>query len=177
MNVRKVLHVGVATVALALTGCASTSSTLDTSRSVDPALATTLKQGIALPTIESNGHELSAEVKTSILDAFKLQAEKNGMAVSPSGVPVKITVEEYNARSTAARLVLGFMSGSDHIKARVDVSGKTYSVEDTARSSINGIGLVAENVGSEAANGVATLAGVKVNTIQRVQPPVGMTTR
>ncbi|VVE57359.1 hypothetical protein PAQ31011_05205 [Pandoraea aquatica] len=164
---------------LALTGCASTSSTLDTSHGVDPALAATLKQGIALPTMDLNGHEVSADVKSEILDAFKLQVEKNGMAISPSGVPVKITVEEYSARSTAARLVFGYLSGSDHIKARVDVSGKTYSVEDTARTSINGIGLIAENVGSEAANGLARLAEVQVNTIQiqRVQPPPGMTTR
>ncbi|VVE07711.1 hypothetical protein PHO31112_02463 [Pandoraea horticolens] len=45
------------------------------------------------------------------------------------------------------------------------------------RTAINGIDLVAENVGSDTANGIATIAGVTVNTIQRVQPPVGMTTR
>lgn len=56
------------------------------------------------------------------------------------------------------------------------MSGKTYTVEDSARTTINGIDLVAENVGSDAANGIATIAGVTVNTIQRVQPPVGMTT-
>lgn len=52
--------------------------------------------------------------------------------------------------------------GSDHIKARVDVSGTTYTVEDSARTTINGIDLVAENVGSDAANGIATIARFSV---------------
>ncbi|AJP58931.1 hypothetical protein UC34_22300 [Pandoraea vervacti] len=177
MNVRNFSRSAVVSMILALTGCASTSSGPDSSRGVDPALAATLKQGVALPTIESNGHTIDDEVKSGVIDAFKKQADKNGMLVSANGVPVKITVEEYSTRSAVARVMLGFLAGGDHIKARVDVSGKTYTVEDTARSSINGISLVAENVGSDVANGIATLAGVTVNTIQRQQPPVGMTTR
>jgi hypothetical protein len=177
MNVGSFSRAALASMILALAGCASTSSGPDMSRGVDPTLAATLKQGIAVPTIDTNGHSVDREVTSGIIEAFKKQADKNGMVVSASGVPVKITVEEYNARSTAARLVLGVLASGDHIKARVDVSGRTYMVEDTARSTINGIGLVAENVGSDAANGLATLAGVTVNTIQRVQPPVGMTTR
>ncbi|QDX23569.1 hypothetical protein FP568_21705 [Pandoraea pnomenusa] len=177
MNGRTLPRAALLVMMLALAGCASTPSGPDMSRGVDPSLAATLKQGVAVPTIESNGHSVDDEVKASLIAGFKKQADKNGMPVSASGVPVKITVEEYNARSTAARVLLGVLIPGDHIKARVDVSGRTYLVEDTARTTINGIGLVAENVGSDAANGVATLAGVTVQTIQPVQPPVGMTTR
>lgn len=42
------------------------------------------------------------------------------------------------------------------------MSGTTYTVEDSARTTINGIDLVAENVGSDAANGIATIARFSV---------------
>ncbi|ALS58456.1 hypothetical protein [Pandoraea norimbergensis] len=176
MKVRNLSSVALASLLLALSGCASTSNP-DLVRSADPALVASLKQGVAVPTIESNGHDIAEDVKSGMIQAFKTQAEKNGMLVSPAGIPVKVTVQEYNARSAAARVLLGVLGESDRIKARVEVSGKTYTVEDSARSSINGIDLVAQNVGSDVANGIATIAGVTVNTIQRVQPPPGMTTR
>ncbi len=176
MNVRHFSNAALVSLIFVLSGCA-TSSGPDASRPVDPAVAATLKRGVAVPTIETSGLDVADDVKSGLITAFKTQADKNGMPVTPNGVPVKITFEEYNARSTAARVLLGVLAGSDHIKARVEVAGNTYTVEDTARTTINGIGLVAENVGSDAANGIATLAGVQVNTIQRVQPPVGMTTR
>lgn len=176
MNARHFSNASLVCLLLALTGCASTSNP-DLARSSDPALIASLKKGVAVPTIESNGHDIADSVKSGVIEAFKTQADKNGMLVSPEGVPVKITVQEYNARSTAARLLLGVVGPSDHIKARVDVAGKTYTVEDSARTTINSIDLVAENVGSDSANGIATIAGVTVNTIQRVQPPPGMTTR
>ncbi|ALP66018.1 hypothetical protein AN416_26335 [Paraburkholderia caribensis] len=97
-----------------------------------------------------------------MIDAFERQADKDGLKIVSTGVQVRITIEEYSARSSAARFWFGALAGSDHIKAMVDVGDASFGVEDTARTTINGIDVVAEDVGIEAANGVAMLAGLSI---------------
>jgi len=63
--------------------------------------------------------------------------------------------------------VLGVLAGQDHIKARVDVAGTSYEVEDAAHLALTGIDVVAKDVGVEAANGIAGLAGLPIVTAQK----------
>ncbi|RQR26418.1 DUF4410 domain-containing protein [Burkholderia sp. Bp9142] len=153
-----------------LAGCAATNPDMDTSHVADSALKAALKQGVAEPTIDPNGQEVSAAVKAGLIEAFDKQASKNGIPVSPTGVPVKITIQEYSTRSNVARFMLGVLAGRDHIKARVDVSNASFPVEDSAHSALNGIDVVAEDVGVETANGIAELAGVPIVTEQTTRP-------
>ncbi|WP_147238177.1 hypothetical protein [Paraburkholderia azotifigens] len=125
-------------------------------------MRTRLQDGVAEPTVNSNGHQVSASVRVGVLDAFERQAEKDGLKIVPTGIPVTITVEEYSTRSSAARFWFGALAGSDHIKAMVEVGDARFEVEDTARTAINGIDIVAMDVGIEAANGVAMLAGLPI---------------
>lgn len=147
---------------LALAGCAATKPDLDASHTNDATLRTTLKQGVAEPTIDSNGLEVSAAVKAGMIEAFDKQAAKDGISISPAGTPVKITIQEYSTRSNVARFMFGVLAGRDHIKAQVKVADANYLVEDSAHSAVNGIDVVAQDVGIEAANGVAELAGMPV---------------
>ncbi|MGH8782191.1 hypothetical protein [Paraburkholderia sp.] len=149
----------LAAVAL-LAGCAATQPTIDSAHAGNAQLQTALAGGIAEPTVDTNGHEVSAAVRAGLIDAFDQQAQKAGVKVVPTGTPVKITMQEYSTRSNVARFMLGVLSGRDHIKATVAVGEATFDVEDSAHSAINGIDVVAEDVGIEAANGVAKLAGL-----------------
>ncbi|WP_181885335.1 DUF4410 domain-containing protein [Trinickia dinghuensis] len=166
MKTKTLGSAALAGLLLVLAGCAATKPDVDASHANDSTLRTTLKQGVAEPTIDANGKEVSAAVKARLIEAFDKQAAKDGIAVSPTGVPVSITIEEYSKRSTAARIMLGVMAGRDHIKAQVKLLDASYQVEDSAHSTVNGIGVVAEDVGIEAANGVAELAGVPIPTEQ-----------
>ena len=156
--IRKTALVSAAVLAL-LAGCASTQPQMGANAPATGALKSSLAGGVALPTINTNGHEMSDDVQKRLLAAFGEQATKTGVKVVPNGVPVTVTVDEYNARSTAARVMLGMLSGSDHIKAHVSVGDAKFDVEDTARTAVNGINDVAENVAVQLANGVANLAG------------------
>jgi len=160
--IRKAALITAVTSMALLAGCAATQPAMDASRPADAQLRASLAAGIATPTIDANGHDMDPEVAKLFLDAFAQQAAKDGVRIVANGVPVKITVEEYNARSTAARLLLGVLVSGDHIKASVNVGVSSFVVEDSAKTTINGIGTVAKNVGFEAANGVATLAGQPV---------------
>lgn len=100
------------------------------------------------------------EVSKSLLDSFSAQAGKAGVVV-PTGLPVTITVQEYRARSTAVRLIGGILAGTDQIKADVALGDSNFVIEDTAATVVpvvTGIKTVAENVGVQAANGLASIA-------------------
>ena len=144
---------------LLLGGCAATQPNIDPAHAGNVQLKTALAQGVSEPTFDLNGHDVSASVRAGFIEAFDQELKGAGIRVVPNGVPVTVTVQEYSARSNLARAMLGMLSGSDHIKAKVTIGDASFDVEDTARTAYNGIGAVAENVGIEAANGVAKLAG------------------
>jgi hypothetical protein len=160
--ISRILAVSGAVAALALGGCAATQPNIDAAHAGTQQLKTSLATGVAEPTFDANGHEISAAVRAGLIEAFDQQAKKAGVKVVANGVPVKITVVDYAVRSNVARFMLGVLSGRDHIKANVNVGDASFEVEDEAHSALNGIDVVAENVGVEAANGVAKLAGLPV---------------
>lgn len=160
--ISRILAVSGTAAALALCGCAATQPNIDAAHAGSQQLKTSLSTGVAEPTVDANGHEISAAVRAGLIDAFDQQAKKAGVNVVPSGVPVKITVVDYATRSNVARVMLGVFAGRDHIKATVNVGDASFDVEDEAHSAINGIDVVAQDVGIEAANGVAKLAGLPV---------------
>lgn len=157
----KMRHLSLAcslAIAVLATGCASTAPTMNAQRPATKELQASVVKGVATPTVLANGHDIDAEVSQSLLDSFSAQAGKAGVKVVPTGVPVTITVQEYRARSTAARLIGGILAGADHIKADVAVGESSFVIEDTAVTVVSGIKTVAENVGVQAANGVASIA-------------------
>ena len=162
MNSKILRASGITAVAL-LVGCAATTQpTIEAAHAGGENLRMRLNDGVADPTVDSNGHPVSASVRAGVIEAFERQADKDGLKIVSTGVQVKIKVEEYSTRSSAARFWFGALAGSDHIKAMVDVGDASFEVEDTARTTINGIEVVAEDVGIEAANGVAMLAGLSI---------------
>lgn len=148
---------------LALSGCAATQPDIDAAHAGSQQLKAKLGAGVAEPTVDANGLDVSAGVRATVVEAFDQQARKAGVKISADGVPVQIRVIEYSTRSNVARFMLGVLAGRDHIKAMVTVGDATFEVEDSAHSAVNGIDVVAENVGIEAANGVANIAGVAPN--------------
>ena len=160
--ISRIIAVLGAVAALALGGCAATQPNIDAAHAGSQQLKTSLSAGVSEPTVDTNGREITAAVRAGLIDAFDQQAKKAGVNVVPSGVPVKITVVDYASRSNVARVMLGVFAGRDHIKATVNVGDASFVVEDEAHSAINGIDVVAEDVGIEAANGVAKLVGLTV---------------
>jgi len=161
MMIRRLSLVSALAIAALATGCASTVPTMDTSRPVNKDLQASVMKGVAQPTIVANGHDIDPDVTKSLLTSFSEQAGKVGVKVVPTGVPITITVQEYSARPTAARLIAGVLSGRDHIKADVALGESKFVIEDSGYTIVTGINSVAENVGVQAANGVASL--VKLN--------------
>ncbi|MEJ8799220.1 DUF4410 domain-containing protein [Trinickia caryophylli] len=156
------LAISGAAVALILSGCAATQPEIEAAHVGSPGLKTVLGAGVAEPTVDAGDHEVSSAVRAGLIEAFDRQAQKAGVKIVAGGVPVKISVVEYSTRSNVARVMLGVLAGRDHIKATVNVGDARFDVEDSAHSAINGIDVVAEDVGIEAANGVAKLAGLPV---------------
>jgi hypothetical protein len=161
--------VSVVSVLLLLAGCAQVKPDIDAAHSSDAVLRTNLANSIQEPVIESNGFDVSAEASADLLGAFDKRAASLGLKISTTGVPVRIDVKDYNRRPVAARILFGVMAGRDHIKAVVSVGNSTFEVEDSARSAVNGLGVVARNVGAEAANGIAMLAGLPTPDDSRQQ--------
>ncbi|WP_042882906.1 hypothetical protein [Cupriavidus necator] len=157
--IRTISVVAAVTVATLMAGCAATHPT-PTSHGVSSEFKASVSKGVAQPVVVANGHQINPEVSKSLLDSFAAQADKFGVKVIPNGVPVTITVQEYSARPTAARLLAGALAGKHHIKADVALGESKFVVEDTARTVLVGINGVAANVGVQAANGVAGIAGL-----------------
>ncbi len=162
MNARILLASCIAAVAL-IAGCATTTQpTIEAARAGDESLKARLNDGVAEPAVDSNGFPVSASVRAGVIEAFEQQAHKDGLKIVSTGVPVRIKVKDYSVRSSTARFWFGALAGSDHIRATVEIGEASFEVEDTARSAINGIDVVARNIGIEAANGVAMLAGLSI---------------
>ncbi|WP_321881537.1 hypothetical protein [Paraburkholderia bannensis] len=149
-----------ALVVALLAGCASTQPTMNTSSTTSAPVKTNLAAGVATPTIAANGHEITPEVQDALLKSFNDQAAKDGLKVVDGGTPVTVTIDEYRARSTAARWLVGALAGNDHIRAQVTVGEPVFVIEDSAITVVNGINDVAGNVGVQLANGLAKMAGL-----------------
>ena len=160
MMIRRLSVAAALAVTAFAAGCASTVPTMDASRPASKALQASVLKGVAQPTVVANGHVIDSQVVQSLLSGFSEQASKAGVKVQPDGAPITITVQEYSARPVAARWLAGALAGSDHIKAAVALGETTFVIEDTARSIATGINGVAKNVGVQAANGVAAVAGL-----------------
>jgi hypothetical protein len=168
---RKLSICAAVSMATLFTGCASTMPDLTSSNASHQASDASLKRiqtsGIIVNSLTAPAEgDMSSEIQTDFINSLTAQATRDGIkvitAAGTDAVPVTIHVDEYHARSTAARLLIGALAGKDHIKATVTVGQSSFVVEDTARTAINGINTVAENVGVQAGNGIASLAGVKV---------------
>ncbi|WP_133650299.1 hypothetical protein [Paraburkholderia flava] len=121
-----------------------------------------LAGGVGELQIDTGSFDISAEAKSDLLGAYHTEMGKVGIPVTPSGAPVTLHVSEFKTRSTTARILLGVLSGSDHIKGTVSVAGTEFEVADTAVTVVSGLGVVARNVGVQTADGIAHLTGVTV---------------
>jgi hypothetical protein len=148
--------------ALLLAACAGapTMNPLPADRGHDVSVA--LAGGVSELQIDTGSFDISSEAKTDLLGAFHAEMTKIGIPVAASGVPVALHVSEFKTRSVAARVLLGALAGSDHIKGTVTVAGTEFEVADTGVTVVSGLGVVARNVGVQTADGIGHLAGVAV---------------
>jgi len=146
--------------AMLLTACAGnpTMTQLPPDRGHDVTVA--LANGVSDLQIDSGSFNISDEAKKELLGAFHTEMTKIGIPVSATGAPVIQRVSEFKTRPVAARILLGVLSGSDHIKGTVSVAGTGFDVSDTGVSVVGGLGVVARNVGTQTADGIGQLAGV-----------------
>lgn len=88
---------------------------------------------------------LPADVAASLSEGY---AKAAGNPAAFEG-EIEVTITEFSSRSGATRFILGAFGGKDKITATVTVNGETFKAEDTARSTLCGIGCVAGNVGEQ----------------------------
>lgn len=155
MKTTKYLGLVVASAAIFMAGCASTtpsSTSTNTSTNTNtsavgqqptpsvaevPALKVTVDCGacVVKPTIPS-----------LIVEGYNEAAAKAGRKVSATAV-ANLTIKEYTARADAARLLAGAFAGKDEIKAVIAYQGKTFAVEDYYRNAWLGIDTLAKKIG------------------------------
>jgi hypothetical protein len=123
-------------------------------------VSTALAGGVGELQIDAGSFDISPEAKADLLGGFHGEMAKIGVPVTPTGTPVILHVSEFKARSTAARIILGVLAGSDHIKGTVSVAGTEFEVADSGVTVVTGIGTVARDVGVQTADGIRRLAGV-----------------
>jgi hypothetical protein len=101
-------------VALSSASLAATPALAQSASTTAP-LRVRLMQGVATPTVDTNGYAMKPAVRDELVQAFIKQVSGAGLAVSSDGVPTRIVLNAYKERSTEDRLILGGMGGRDHI--------------------------------------------------------------
>lgn len=92
-------------------------------------------------------------VKEALLAGYA-EAAKEAGAELDTGSPATLKVDDYSERTGAARMLLGVFAGKDMIRGEVSYQGKSFLVEDSARSTVFGIETVARNVGKDSLKGL-----------------------
>ncbi|CAD6560942.1 hypothetical protein ACFQ3P_34935 [Paraburkholderia sabiae] len=160
MKVRAITASIIGTVLLAACAGSPTMTQLPPERGHEVTVA--LAKGVSDLQIDPGSFEISDEAKKELLGAFRTEMTKICIPVTPAGAPVTLRVSEFKTRPVAARILLGVLSGSDHIAGTVSVAGTGFDVADTGISVVGGLGVVARNVGTQTADGIGQLAGVTV---------------
>lgn len=96
----------------------------------------------------------------TILASYAETAKKLGAMVS-ADEEMTVTIKEYNERTKAASLLLGWFSGKDVIVADCTFHDKYYRVKDISTSSYVGIETVAKVVGKRLVRNLLTTLASK----------------
>jgi len=151
-----------------LAGCLATVPSLNAQHSGSVQTKQLISAGIQLPKIDTNGHLLTRWIRASMLSAFYQRAAHLGLRIDPNGVPVTIHITGVRSRSDSARILFNFFDGADTLSATVNVGDASFAIgEDTWLywpitnwRTIEGVSIA---VGTQAANGLALLAGLPID--------------
>lgn len=134
-----------ASIAIIVSGCASTSQT-SSSGAATPQ-ATPLGELPTLKvTVDCGACTVKPTIPSLIVEGYNEAAGKAGHKVSTTK-EASLTIKEYTARNDAARFLAGAFAGKDEIKAVIAYQGKTYAVEDYYRNAWLGIDTLAKKIG------------------------------
>ena len=154
--------------AILLTGCLATVPNLDAQHSGSVQTKQYISAGIQPPKIDTDGHLLTPWIRSTMLSAFYQRAAHLGLKIDPNGTPVVIHIAGVRSRSEDARILFNFFDGADYLSATVDVGDASFHVgEDTwlywVVTNFRTIDSVSIAVGTQAANGIALIAGLPID--------------
>lgn len=92
--------------------------------------------------------QVGESIRGAVIGSYLDTAKKSGYAIDEAQ-SAEFKISDFSERSAAGRVIFGVFAGADNIKGTVSYDGKTFGVEDTARSAVFGIDAVAKNVGEE----------------------------
>ena len=167
MKVLRIVSLFVLT-AILLTGCLATVPNLDAQHSGSAPTKSSISAGIQPPKIDANGHLLTPWIRSTMLSAFYQRAAHLGLKIDPNGTPVVIRITGIRSRSEGARMLFNFFDGADYLSATVDVGDASFQVgENTwlywAFTNFRTIDNVSIAAGTQAANGIALIAGLPID--------------
>lgn len=152
-----------------LAGCLATVPKLDAQHSASSQTKQQLiSSGIQPPKIDTNGHLLTPAIRGEMVSAFYTRAAHLGLRIDARGMPVTIHITGVRSRSDTARILFNFLDGADNLSATVDVGDTSFAIgEDTwlywPITNWRSIEEVSNAVGTQAANGIAVVAGLPID--------------
>ena len=146
MKTRDHFGLAVASVAIFVAGCASTTQpSTSANTAAQPSTAMTEVPALKV-SVDCGDCTVKPTIPGLIVEGYNEAAKKAGRKVSTTA-EAKLTIKEYKARGDAARFLAGIFAGKDEIKAVIAYEGKTYAVEDYYQNAWLGIETLAKKIG------------------------------
>lgn len=136
----------VASVAIFVSGCASTTQSSTSTGTVAQPITLLAEMPALKVSVDCGACTVKPSIPSLIVEGYNEAASKAGRKVSAT-IEAKLTVKEYTARNDAARFLAGAFAGKDEIKVVIAYQGKTYAVEDYYRNAWLGIDTLAKKIG------------------------------
>ncbi len=145
MSLKNHFGVFIASAALMIAGCASTTPGGTAPVGTAPAAAVTEVPTLKVA-VDCGKCEVKPTIPGLIVEGYNAAAAKAGHKVSATK-EANLVIKEYTARNDAARFLAGAFAGKDEIKAVTTYQGKTHAVEDYYRNAWLGIDVLAKKIG------------------------------
>lgn len=146
LNIKNHFGLVIASVAIFVSGCASTTQTNTSSGTGAQAIAAMAEMPTLKVTVDCGTCTVKPTILGLIVEGYNEAATKAGRKVSATS-QASVTIKEYAARGDAARFLAGAFAGKDEIKVVIAYEGKTYAVEDYYRNAWLGIDTLAKKIG------------------------------
>ena len=150
LSIQNNVGIVVASVAILVSGCASTTPTTTNTNAGTGVGAQPTPLVAEVPalqvTIDCGTCAVKPTIPSLIVEGYNEAASKAGRKVSKVNY-ANLTIKEYVARGDAARFLAGAFAGKDEIKAVIAYQGKNYAVEDYYRNAWLGIDTLAKKIG------------------------------